>query len=153
MTSTDRSGGLTAQDLESLRAALMKVRDENLADLETATSTLGTLVDDGTAGSPSLREDVANAEYMVQDATSILAMIEAALLRMDDGTYGTCTSCGQQIPLVRLERAPTGPCAWPAPRELRILGGVVSNAGPAVGAAKVTSTRQTARRTGCGKGA
>ena len=109
MTSIDRSGGLTAQDLESLRAALMKVRDENLADLETARSTLGTLVDDGTAGSPSLREDVANAEYMVQDATSILAMIDAALLRMDDGTYGTCTACGQQIPLVRLELRPYGP--------------------------------------------
>jgi DnaK suppressor protein len=109
LTSTERRSGLTARDLESLRAALMKVRAENLADLETARSTLGTLVDDGTAGSPSLREDVANAEYMVQDATSILAMIEAALLRMDDGSYGTCTSCGQQIPLVRLELRPYGP--------------------------------------------
>ena len=34
MTKTDRNGGLTARDLESLRANLMKVRDENLADLE-----------------------------------------------------------------------------------------------------------------------
>ncbi len=107
--STDRSDGLTAQDIEALRSTLMRVRDENLADVEAARSTLGTLVDDGTASSPSLREDMANAEYMVADATSILAMIDAALLRMDDGTYGTCTSCGQQIPLVRLELRPYGP--------------------------------------------
>jgi DnaK suppressor protein len=109
MTSTDRSDGLTTRDLESLRATLMKVRDENLADLETARSTLGTLVGDGTAGSPSLREDVANAEYMIQDATSILEMIDAALIRMAEGTYGTCTACGTQIPRVRLELRPYVP--------------------------------------------
>lgn len=109
MTSTDPSGRLSAGELESLRATLMRVREENLADVETARSTLETLVGDGTAGSPSLREDVANAEYMIQDATSILAMIDAALLRMGDGTYGTCTACGQQIPLDRLQLRPYGP--------------------------------------------
>ena len=109
MTRTDPTAGLSAGELESLRATLMRVREENLADVETARSTLETLVGDGTAGSPSLREDVANAEYMIQDATSILAMIDAALVRMDEGTYGTCTSCGQQIPLVRLELRPYGP--------------------------------------------
>ena len=84
MTSTDQSGGLTAGELETLRATLLRVRDENLADIETARATLDTLVGDGTAGSPSLREDVANAEYMTQDATSIIGMIDAALLRMDE---------------------------------------------------------------------
>ena len=109
MNSTDGHGGLTSQDLESLHATLMEVRAANLADVEAARSTVATLVDDGTAGSPSLREDVANAQYMIDDATAILAMIDAALLRMDEGTYGICLGCHQQIPLARLELRPYGP--------------------------------------------
>lgn len=33
--------------------------------------------------------------------------IDAALRRMDDGTYGTCEECGQEIGLRRLEAQPT----------------------------------------------
>ncbi|MCB8942204.1 MAG: TraR/DksA C4-type zinc finger protein [Ardenticatenaceae bacterium] len=35
-----------------------------------------------------------------------LAQIEAALERMEAGTYGRCESCGQQIPAGRLEILP-----------------------------------------------
>lgn len=33
--------------------------------------------------------------------------IDAALRRMDDGTYGTCDECGQEIGFARLEVQPT----------------------------------------------
>lgn len=109
MTSTEQGSYLTIQDLESLRAALIRVRAENVADLDAARSTIGTLVADGSAGDPSLREDVANAEYMTQDATSIIAMVDAALQRIIDGTYGICTQCHQGVPLARLQLRPYGP--------------------------------------------
>jgi RNA polymerase-binding protein DksA len=35
-----------------------------------------------------------------------LAEIDAALERLDNGTYGTCTKCGKEIPAERLEAAP-----------------------------------------------
>jgi RNA polymerase-binding transcription factor DksA len=35
-----------------------------------------------------------------------LARIDAALRRVDDGTYGRCTSCGQQIAVDRLLALP-----------------------------------------------
>jgi len=35
-----------------------------------------------------------------------IAMIEAALQRMDDGTYGTCVTCEEPIPERRLEALP-----------------------------------------------
>ncbi len=38
--------------------------------------------------------------------TETLAMIERALLRLSDGTYGTCTACGVDIDLSRLEQNP-----------------------------------------------
>ncbi len=36
-------------------------------------------------------------------ATSQLAMVDAALARLDDGTYGTCLRCGKPIAPARLE--------------------------------------------------
>ncbi len=38
-----------------------------------------------------------------------LEKVEAALRRLDDGTYGTCTSCGKPIALERLEAIPWAP--------------------------------------------
>lgn len=36
-------------------------------------------------------------------------MIEAALKRLDEGTYGTCVSCGEPISAERLEAVPHAP--------------------------------------------
>jgi RNA polymerase-binding protein DksA len=108
MTSTDQPRALSTQDLEMLRAILLRVRTENVADVDKARATLTALVEDGTVGEPSLREDSANAEYMIDDATAIIGQVDAALERMDDGTYGICTRCGNPIPLARLELRPYG---------------------------------------------
>jgi DnaK suppressor protein len=35
-----------------------------------------------------------------------VADIDAALARMDDGTYGTCVDCGKRVPAERLEVHP-----------------------------------------------
>lgn len=35
-----------------------------------------------------------------------LSRVEAALRALDDGSYGTCTSCGQPIAVERLEAIP-----------------------------------------------
>ncbi|MEK9670876.1 MAG: TraR/DksA C4-type zinc finger protein [Rhodospirillaceae bacterium] len=37
------------------------------------------------------------------------ARAEAALFRMDDGDYGYCVSCGDDIPKARLDHDPTTP--------------------------------------------
>ncbi len=38
-----------------------------------------------------------------------LDAIRAALCRLDEGTYGACTSCGQEIEAARLEAIPYAP--------------------------------------------
>jgi DnaK suppressor protein len=43
---------------------------------------------------------------LVEDARFQLAEIEAARQRVEDGTYGTCESCGLPIPPARLEARP-----------------------------------------------
>jgi YteA family regulatory protein len=41
-----------------------------------------------------------------ENSEHVLADIDAALKRIEDGTYGTCTNCGKQIPQERLEARP-----------------------------------------------
>jgi YteA family regulatory protein len=57
--------------------------------------------------------DVATETYdreldytLEENAEHVLADIDAALKRIDDGTYGICTNCGRPIPEERLEARP-----------------------------------------------
>jgi RNA polymerase-binding transcription factor len=45
-------------------------------------------------------------EGLEENAGHILVEIEAALIRIDDGTYGLCVSCGRPIGAERLEAVP-----------------------------------------------
>jgi RNA polymerase-binding protein DksA len=57
---------------------------------ETATATLGREID-----------------YTLGDnAEQVISEIDGALKRIDEGTYGTCVNCGQEIPRGRLEANP-----------------------------------------------
>lgn len=62
--------------------------DNHLA--ETATATLGREID----------------YTLGENSGHVLAAIDAALKRIDEGTYGTCASCGDQIRYERLEATP-----------------------------------------------
>ncbi|MDO8536449.1 MAG: TraR/DksA C4-type zinc finger protein [Candidatus Omnitrophota bacterium] len=57
--------------------------------------------------------DVASDNYEVEfslgrasDEQNILYIIDEALKRVEDGTYGSCTQCGKQIPKKRLDALP-----------------------------------------------
>ena len=44
---------------------------------------------------------------LVEDARHQLAEVDAALARLDDGSYGRCEVCGEPVPPARLEARPT----------------------------------------------
>ena len=54
-----------------------------------------------------------------RNGTETLALIERALYRLADGTYGTCVSCGAEISVERLDQNPAietcASCDAPAP--------------------------------------
>lgn len=62
--------------------------DNHLA--ETASATLGREID----------------YTLGENSEAVLGEIDAALARIEGGTYGTCTNCGKEIPLERLEAYP-----------------------------------------------
>lgn len=46
-------------------------------------------------------------DYSLEDNSEhVLAAIDAALKRIDDGTFGVCTNCGREIDAERLEGLP-----------------------------------------------
>ncbi len=46
---------------------------------------------------------------LLDETSFALAEIEAAVRRLDDGRYGTCTSCGREIAAERLDALPATP--------------------------------------------
>ena len=55
------------------------------------------------------REDDEVLEDLEEAALAEIAAIRAALARIDEGTFGTCTSCGKAIAPARLEAVPQAP--------------------------------------------
>ena len=41
-----------------------------------------------------------------ENSQTVLTEIDGALARIEDGTYGTCTKCGKEIAVARLEAHP-----------------------------------------------
>lgn len=103
----------TPADTTALRAAL-EARQETLrAEVQavkaerTPAPTLvrGDLGDEGEVGEQRTRDAVRSAEELRD--TAELREIDAALRRIEDGSYGTCTDCGIEIPRERLHVRPT----------------------------------------------
>jgi DnaK suppressor protein len=83
-TLRDEHRGSLDEEVEEIAAT----SDNHLA--ETATATLGREID----------------YTLGENSGQVLAAIDAALKRIDEGTYGTCVSCGEQIRYERLEATP-----------------------------------------------
>lgn len=60
--------------------------------------------DDAESGSATFERE--RMMSLAQNARGLLAGIERALERMDEGTYGHCVSCGELIDINRLEALP-----------------------------------------------
>jgi RNA polymerase-binding protein DksA len=103
-------------DTEQFRGVLLEERTRVQAALENLREeTAGTLYDD--AGEESAYDnhlaDTATETYdreldytLEENSEHVLGEIEAALTRIEGGTYGICTSCSKQISEERLEALP-----------------------------------------------
>jgi DnaK suppressor protein len=104
-------------DLEHFRAVLLEERER----VENAIANLkddhrGSLEDEVDEVSGTNDQDLAQTatatldreiDYTLEEnSTQVLGEVDAALLRIDAGTYGTCTSCGDEIAVARLEAYP-----------------------------------------------
>ena len=104
---TRRFRTLLLEERERVEVAIHNLHAETPGDLD---DTSGELAASGTDNHPA---DTATATLdreldlsLEENSAEVLAAIDAALGRIDDGTYGICAKCGSQIPEERLEARP-----------------------------------------------
>ena len=100
------------QQLESLRSALEAEKasvDRQLAEhgVPTGGENVEVDVDEGFADSAHATAERSQTLALVDQLHEHRRDIDAALARIDNGTFGKCENCGQEIPFERLEARPT----------------------------------------------
>jgi DnaK suppressor protein len=90
--------------------------EQMLRELDSATATLEaegageseelTHLSQHPADTASEVSDADRENALLENNDDQRAQVVAALQRLDDGTYGRCVDCGQQIPAARLEVRP-----------------------------------------------
>lgn len=90
---------LSTEALAALRQQLDAERVTVLADLD------GMPLDRG----DTVLEDIVADDALRSGAERHLGEIDAALARLEDGSYGMCTRCHEPIAVARLEALPSNP--------------------------------------------
>jgi len=97
---------VTRRRLETMRDQLVRLAESHEADRDPVE------LDQTTVGRLS-RMDALQGQAMAQEVARRreveLKRIDAALKRIDDGDYGYCIVCGEEIAVRRLELDPTAP--------------------------------------------
>jgi DnaK suppressor protein len=101
--------GLTAAQLEKMRNLLVTRRNRLLDNSRSKLGEVEELGSDGGGDSADRAAASLDRDIMVDSAareTKQIRDIEAALSKIDAGTYGVCEECAKTIPLARLEYMP-----------------------------------------------
>lgn len=95
--------------LEEEQSRLDELIEEARLELQEARQTESSAErspDPGNAEAGSMKFEYEKELSMQQNSIDLLRKVEHALDRIEAGTYGDCESCGQSIPVARLEALP-----------------------------------------------
>ena len=101
---------MTDVQLDDLRAMLLEERGDlvaQLAALGVGESAEEIVYDANFADSSQVTAEKGEATALAATLQEALDAVDAALARMDEGTYGVCKGCGTQISPARLEAMPS----------------------------------------------
>jgi RNA polymerase-binding protein DksA len=105
--STDHFRDALLAERSRVQHALDTLHQENSTSLEEETGELVSSSLDDHMGDLATETHDRELEYGLEDnAEAVLSEIDAALTRIDDGTYGKCQVCGREIDRARLEARP-----------------------------------------------
>ncbi|HSP03764.1 MAG TPA: TraR/DksA C4-type zinc finger protein [Acidimicrobiales bacterium] len=93
---------LSGEQLARLRAEVQGTLEDHRRHLQENEELFGVLVSDPSVDAGERQA----ARVAAAKATEVCEEAERALAAMDDGAYGRCTGCGQDIPFERLEALP-----------------------------------------------
>ena len=103
----------TEAELAKLRDALAAEAAELRVDIDRAESDIADRLGDAVGDAGDDQADVGAKAYerehelaLTHNTRELLAQTERALARIEEGTYGTCESCGEPIGKARLQAFP-----------------------------------------------
>jgi RNA polymerase-binding protein DksA len=102
---TDRFQRALTEERERVAAALENIHDENPGSLLDETGE-ETAFDNHLGDTATATHDREVGYTLEENEEHLLAEIDAALKRIEDGTYGACRICGKPIGEERLEAVP-----------------------------------------------
>jgi RNA polymerase-binding protein DksA len=104
---TDRFREALLAERERVTKAIGYLHKENPGNIEDETGeVVGTLDSDNYGDTATVTYDRELDYSLEENSESVLREIDAALQRIEDGTYGVCEGCGKQIEEERLEAIP-----------------------------------------------
>lgn len=98
--------------IDAIRKRLMQDRENLLMDLRQKNAEAAAMIDTGVPdpGDMSMNDFLTDFLHLLGDTQrERIMMIDEALRRLEEGTYGTCENCGEAIPIERLEVQPYTP--------------------------------------------
>jgi RNA polymerase-binding protein DksA len=101
----DRFREALLEERRRVEAALENIHEENSGSLLDESGE-ETAFDNHIGDTATVTYDRELDYTLEENEERVLSEIDAALKRIEDGTYGTCTNCGKQIPEERLEARP-----------------------------------------------
>jgi DnaK suppressor protein len=103
----DHFGGLLLAERAQISRALVAIHADSSTSLADATGDLNSSsMDDHLADQATETHDREVEVGLEENGDEVVLEIDAALKRIDDGTYGVCTACGKPIGKERLEARP-----------------------------------------------
>jgi RNA polymerase-binding protein DksA len=102
---TERIREALAQERRRIQAALDNLHEENPGSITDETGE-DAVYDNHLADTATVTYDRELDYTLEENAEHMLAEIDAALQRIDDGSFGRCTNCGKEIAPARLEARP-----------------------------------------------
>jgi len=103
---TDRFRTVLLEERERVQKAIANLRDDHPGSLDEEVEEIAATSDNHLAETASATLDREIDYTLEENSGHVLVALDAALKRIDEGTYGTCTNCGGEIPAERLEAYP-----------------------------------------------
>jgi len=94
------------EERERVENAIANLRDDHPGRMDEEVEEMSGMSDNhlGETATATLDREI---DYSLEEnSTQVLLEIDAALARIDAGSYGTCTRCGAEIPQGRLDAKP-----------------------------------------------
>ena len=103
---TKRFRAALLEERERVENAIANLRDDHPGRMDEEVEEIAGTVDNHLAETATATLDRQIDYTLEENSTQVLLEIDAALGRIEDGSYGTCTRCGAEIPQGRLDAKP-----------------------------------------------